>query len=218
MRLLAWIVIGFIPAGKDAQCVFQSPGILSGSGSRRSISSEEKTMSDREVLPTLTHFRWSPKRSGQIILSLSLIILLWPADCPTITKIFSPVSQAQIEKIIQKHHAHPKLVKAIISVESGWRPFVVSSKGAVGLMQVKPESARMVGLKYNREDLRCVEKNIHSGTEILKYYQHRYSLRKALHYYSGGAKGYADKIFTIMNGGGDVKDKAKNRNGRAHKA
>ena len=42
----------------------------------------------------------------------------------------------------------PALVRAVIQVESGWGPGVVSSKGAMGLMQLMPATARHFGVVH----------------------------------------------------------------------
>src|SRR5580704_16029356 len=42
----------------------------------------------------------------------------------------------------ERHKVDPALVKAVISTESGWNPQAVSRKGAVGLMQLIPETAQ----------------------------------------------------------------------------
>ena len=68
-------------------------------------------------------------------------------------------------------------------------------------MQVMPASAKMVGLNYSKEDLKCPEKNIKAGTAILKYYQRTSrTLEEALNKYSGGAVGYAQKVLRRMKG------------------
>src|SRR5205809_1019481 len=46
-----------------------------------------------------------------------------------------------------------ELVDAIIDVESGWNPYAVSDKGAVGLMQLMPETAYRLGVR-NRFEIR----------------------------------------------------------------
>lgn len=56
-----------------------------------------------------------------------------------------------------------ELVHAIIEVESGWQPGAVSSKGAVGLMQLMPATAASFGVT-NRFD---VEQNIRGGVSYL---------------------------------------------------
>ncbi len=57
----------------------------------------------------------------------------------------------------------PDLVRAIIEVESGWQPQVVSNKGAVGLMQLMPGTAVTFGVT-NRF---VVQENIRGGVAYL---------------------------------------------------
>jgi soluble lytic murein transglycosylase-like protein len=58
-----------------------------------------------------------------------------------------------------------QLVEAIIEVESGWRPEVVSSKGAVGLMQLMPVTGRRFEVR-NRFN---IEQNIRGGVSYLAW-------------------------------------------------
>jgi soluble lytic murein transglycosylase-like protein len=57
------------------------------------------------------------------------------------------------------------LVEAIIDEESSWNPFAVSSKGAVGLMQLMPETALRFGVQ-NRFRL---DENIRGGVAYLAW-------------------------------------------------
>ena len=54
--------------------------------------------------------------------------------------------EALITHFAQKFQLDRSLIKAIIKVESNFDPQVVSSKGAQGLMQLMPETAREVGV------------------------------------------------------------------------
>ena len=66
-------------------------------------------------------------------------------------------------------------------------------------MQVKPASARMVGLDYTVKDLMCPIKNIRAGCRILKFYQKRTkTLSGALRRYSGGSKKYSRRVYKEM--------------------
>ncbi len=51
------------------------------------------------------------------------------------------------------------LVDAIIDEESGWNPYAISYKGAVGLMQLVPQTAVRFGVR-NRFHL---DENIHGA-------------------------------------------------------
>jgi soluble lytic murein transglycosylase-like protein len=45
-----------------------------------------------------------------------------------------------------RHHLDPSLVQAVMEAESGYDPQAVSPKGAIGLMQILPETAALMGL------------------------------------------------------------------------
>ena len=54
--------------------------------------------------------------------------------------------ESLIQHFADKFSLEAALVKAVIKVESDFNPQVVSSKGAKGLMQLMPETAREVGV------------------------------------------------------------------------
>jgi hypothetical protein len=70
-----------------------------------------------------------------------------------------------VDEKSKKHNVDPKLVKAVIAAESGWNPSAVSPKGAVGIMQLMPQTASDMGVgnRYNPEQ------NIEGGVKYLKY-------------------------------------------------
>jgi soluble lytic murein transglycosylase-like protein len=91
----------------------------------------------------------------------------------------------------QKHGVNPYLVMGLAWHESGWQASVVSSAGAVGIMQVMPATAEADGpaLLGRQVDLFDPADNIDMGTAILKDNLDRYhgDLASALvAYYAGG--------------------------------
>lgn len=90
-----------------------------------------------------------------------------------------------IERIAQEHGVSPALAAAVIKVESGFHPRARSNKGARGLMQVLPATARKVGVNRNIYE---PEHNIRAGVKYLKLMLDRYDgdQRLALAAYNAG--------------------------------
>jgi soluble lytic murein transglycosylase-like protein len=65
----------------------------------------------------------------------------------------------------KEHNIDFALVKAIIHVESSFNPYAVSDRGARGLMQVLPETAKRHGVI----DVYDPEQNIEAGIRYLKH-------------------------------------------------
>jgi len=86
----------------------------------------------------------------------------------------------------------PYITAALIQVESGFRADAVSPKGAVGLMQIMPETAVWIGARNNipvetPRDLLDPSRNIQLGTLYLAYLLERFSTEAAaLAAYNGG--------------------------------
>ena len=59
----------------------------------------------------------------------------------------------------------PALIHAVIAAESNYNPNAVSNKGAVGLMQLMPDTARRYGVKA--KEIGHPEKNIKAGAQYL---------------------------------------------------
>ncbi len=85
-----------------------------------------------------------------------------------------------------KHQLDWRLVAAIMSAESNFDPQAVSPKGARGLMQLMPETARM----YSVDDVYDPAQNIEAGIKHLKMLLERYdgNLKLVLSAYNSGEK------------------------------
>jgi len=70
----------------------------------------------------------------------------------------------QIQLIAERHHISPKLLHAVIRIESAYNSKAVSKAGAVGLMQLMPDTAKRYGV-VDRQD---VMQNLDAGTRYLK--------------------------------------------------
>jgi soluble lytic murein transglycosylase-like protein len=99
-------------------------------------------------------------------------------------------SDDRLDRIVraaaERHKVDPALVKAVINTESGWNSLAVSSKGAVGLMQLIPGTAERYGV-VNRFD---AAENVEGGTTYLRSLLDRYKgdLMKSLAAYNAGER------------------------------
>jgi hypothetical protein len=112
-----------------------------------------------------------------------------------------------------RHGIDPALVHAIVKVESDFNPYALSRKGAMGLMQLMPQTAEVmnVGNSFNPNE------NIDGGVKYLRYLIDRYegNLPLALAAYNSGetavkkfgtippyreTQNYVQRIMKIYNG------------------
>jgi hypothetical protein len=107
---------------------------------------------------------------------------LTPVDSNEPGRLFHPV----IIKTSIRYQIDPALVKAIIMAESGFNSRAISKNGAIGLMQLMPETAQ----ELNVEDIFNPEQNIDGGVRYFKQLVNQFSgdLKLALAAYNAGSK------------------------------
>ncbi|HUA19916.1 MAG TPA: lytic transglycosylase domain-containing protein [Bryobacteraceae bacterium] len=107
-------------------------------------------------------------RSGKLV--RTMLAQVKPAD-RTKSAGAAPAGDDAVRALVQRTAAdfevNPLLVDSVIQVESNYNPFAVSPKGAQGLMQLMPATARRFGVT----DTFDPKQNIEAGVRYLKLLQ-----------------------------------------------
>ncbi|OLZ10562.1 lytic transglycosylase domain-containing protein [Sulfobacillus thermosulfidooxidans] len=125
-------------------------------------------------------YRLKAGRAGIFWISFTLLVLIM------LYRYVAPMPyRAVIWHEAQVNHLSPYLVAAVIRVESSYRPNAVSSKGAIGLMQLIPSTAKWASLKADNRRIQTAELfdpalNIHLGTWYLNQLLQSYAGNEVL--------------------------------------
>ena len=127
-----------------------------------------------------------------LLILLVIVVLLIGYSKPFLKMLYPIPYKDEINKFAQQFGLDPLLVTAVIRTESKFDPEARSSKGAVGLMQLMPETARWaagkMGIEYSKTNLFDPEANILIGCWYLSLLKHQFNgnFVAALAAYNGG--------------------------------
>jgi soluble lytic murein transglycosylase-like protein len=121
------------------------------------------------------------RRTGKLVRTID------GGTAPAAVKVTPPPAHIQkmVENSAREYDIDPLLVQSVIQVESNYNHYAVSPKGAEGLMQLMPGTARQLGVGNSFDPAQ----NIEAGVKYLKYLQGVYGDdRLALAAYNAGPK------------------------------
>lgn len=113
----------------------------------------------RSVLKAAADNRKMNNNAGKLYWQSALGNSNLPLDRKTMEYVESCILDAS-----KKYGIDSGLIRAVIKYESGFNPTAVSSAGAEGLMQLMPETARMLGVQNSFD----IKQNIDGGTCFLR--------------------------------------------------
>ena len=172
MALLAWQAAGGVCS---AEIVFLSTG--------RTLNVRSHRISGDDVVLTL-------RNGGEITCNSTLIERIAPDEVPypepeplADAAPLAPVPFGEIiDEAAAREGVDPRLVRAVIQVESAFQARARSPKGALGLMQLMPGTARQYAVANPYDP----GSNVQAGIRHLKTLLDRFELSLALAAYNAG--------------------------------
>jgi soluble lytic murein transglycosylase-like protein len=99
-------------------------------------------------------------------LFLALAPCVFSATSADLRKLYDPI----IKKVAGKYRIDPALVHIIIRAESNYDSFAISDKGAMGLMQLMPATAKQYGVNNVFDTAQNIEGGIRYLGDLVKLY------------------------------------------------
>jgi hypothetical protein len=123
---------------------------------------------------------------------------------------------AAIDEAAARHHVDPSLVRSVVKVESNFNPNAVSRKGAMGLMQLMPSTARSLNVANPFDPAQNVDAGVRHLRKLLDSYGGNVRLSLAAYNAGSGAvarsagvphfretQDYVRRITNLYNGGSE---------------
>jgi len=165
MNLALWLTVVAIVMGVMMPSIYEEPKTAL-------VAAKEPELGQPEISDPLQRELLADKPDQ------TLPIISWNSA----ERLFQPI----VLKAANRYKVDPAMVMAIIMAESSYNPKAISKKGAKGLMQLMPTTARSLGVK----DIFNPEHNINAGVRYFKKLLNQFDgdVELALAAYNAGSR------------------------------
>jgi len=165
MNLALWLTVVAIVMGVMMPSIYEEPKTAL-------VAAKEPELGQPEISDPLQRELLTDKPDQ------TLPVISWNSA----ERLFQPI----VLKAANRHKVDPAMVMAIIMAESSYNPKAISKKGAKGLMQLMPTTAKSLGVK----DIFNPEHNINAGVRYFKKLLNQFNgdVELALAAYNAGSR------------------------------